>query len=220
MSGLLDRMSGTRGSGGSGDEETWIISFADLMTLLFCFFVLLTTLSTAPKNCNGLAKYFEENRSLFKNFELRNSKLECVITLPSDFLFRSGEDQLQAAAVSRLNPLFRKIRDLEEHKRDLIVVEGHTDDVPIRTKRFRSNWELSSARATNVAGFVRQAGLPEKQLSIRAYADKRPRVPYDDIAGKRLQGQELRKARKDNRRVELILVNPPTKLEEYGVLFR
>ena len=220
MSGLLDRMTEASRESGSGDSDSWIVSFADLMTLLFCFFVLLTTLSTAPKNCNGLAKYFEENSRLYKNFELRNSKLECVITLPSDFLFRSGEDQLQSAALSRLQPLFRQIKNLDEHKRDLIVVEGHTDNVPIRTKKFRSNWELSSARATNVADYVRKAGLPEKQLSIRAYADKRPRVAYQDIAGKKLRGAELRKARKDNRRVELILVNPPTKLEEYGVLFR
>ena len=219
MSGLLDRMSAASESG-SGEEDSWIISFADLMTLLFCFFVLLTTLSTAPKNCNGLAKYFEENRGMFKNFELRNSKLECVITLPSDFLFRSGEDQLQSAALTRLRPLFNKIRELEEHQSDLIVVEGHTDDVPIRTKQFRSNWELSSARATNVGEYVRRSGLPESQLSIRAFADKRPRVPYIDVAGKKLQGNELSKARKDNRRVELILVNPPKDIEEYGVLFR
>ena len=220
MSGLLDRMSASGGASGAAEGDAWVVSFADLMTLLFCFFVLLTTLSTAPKNCNGLAKYFEENRSLFKNFELRNSKLECVITLPSDFLFRSGEDQLQSAALTRLRPLFNKIKDLDEHKNDLIVVEGHTDDVPIRTRQFRSNWELSSARATNVGEYVRRSGLPEKQLSVRAYADKRPRVPYTDIAGKKLRGTELRKARKDNRRVELILVNPPTDIEEYGVLFR
>ena len=59
MSGLLERMTkgGERSEGGD-----WIITFADLMTLLFCFFVLLTTLSTAPKNCAGLVNYFEENR--------------------------------------------------------------------------------------------------------------------------------------------------------------
>ena len=217
MSGLLQRMdSGHQKASG----EAWVVSFADLMTLLFCFFVLLTTLSTAPKNCNGLAKYFEENRTLFKNFELRNSKLECVITLPSDFLFRSGEDKLQPAALTRLRPLARKIKELKEHERDLIVIEGHTDNVPIRTKEFRSNWELSSARATNVANFVRQSGLPEKQLSIRAFAEQRPRKSYIDEAGKNITGRELREVRKANRRVEMILVNPPTKLEEYGLLFR
>jgi flagellar motor protein MotB len=201
----------------SGDE--WIVTFGDLMGLLFSFFALLTSLSTAPKNCTGLARYFEENRALYQNFELRNSKLECVITLPSDFLFRSGEDALQPRALQRLRPLVRKIKELKEHQNDLIIVEGHTDNVPIRTRSFRSNWELSSARATNVSSFLRSEGLPEKQLSLRAYADQRPRVPYQEDAGKPLRGRELRGAQEKNRRVEIVLVNPPTKLDEYGVLF-
>jgi chemotaxis protein MotB len=217
MSGLLERLGG---GGETGEGAEWIVTFADLMTLLFCFFVLLTTLSTAPKNCNGLAKYFEENRRLYRNFELRNSKLECVITLPSDFLFRSGEDQLQRRALQRLRPLFRTIKELKEHERDLIIVEGHTDNVPIRTRRFPSNWELSSARATNVSSFLLREGIPPKRLSVRAYADQRPRVPYMDDFGKRLRGRQLQQARKKNRRVEIILVNPPTKIEEFGVLFR
>ncbi|MCH9045413.1 MAG: OmpA family protein [SAR324 cluster bacterium] len=204
---------------GQGGGE-WVLTFADLMALLFSFFALLTSLSTAPKNCNGLAKYFEENRRLYQNFELRNSKLECVITLPSDFLFRSGEDALQRRALRRLEPLFQRVKTLKEHERDLILVEGHTDNVPIRTRRFPSNWELSSARATNVAAFLRRVGLPEDRLSIRAYADQRPRVPYDDELGQRLRGRQLRAARERNRRVEIILANPPTGIEEYGLLFK
>jgi len=199
--------------------DEWIVTFGDLMALLFSFFALLTSLSTAPKNCNGLARYFEQNRQLYQNFELRNSKLECVITLPSDFLFRSGEDQVQARALQRLQPLVRQIKVLKEHERDLIIVEGHTDNLPIRTRQFRSNWELSSARATNVADFLRREGLPEQRLSVRAYADQRPRVPYMDEVGKAVRGRELQVAREKNRRVEIALVNPPTKLEEYGVLF-
>lgn len=217
MSGLLERLNPKEAS---GEGAEWIITFADLMTLLFCFFVLLTLLSTAPKNCSGLASYFEQNRNFYRNFELRSSKLECVITLPSDFLFRSGEDQLQRRALGRLRPLFRTIKNLEEHKKDLIIVEGHTDNVPIRTRRFPSNWELSSARATNVSSFLLREGLPAKQLSVRAYAAQRPRVPYRDNFGVKLRGRTLQRARKKNRRVEIILVNPPTEIEEFGVLFR
>lgn len=201
-------------------EELWFISMADLMSLLFCFFVLLTSLSAAPKNCQGLRNYFEENRTAYRNFELRNSQLECVITLPSDYLFQSGESALQNVALSRLRPLFQEIRKLPEHENDLMIVEGHTDDVPIRTRQYPSNWELSAARATNVANFMRQIGLSSERVSVRAFAENRPRVPYEDITGRRLTGQALQEARRTNRRVEIILVNPPTKLEEYGVLFR
>lgn len=201
-----------------GDE--WVITFADLMALLFAFFVLLTFISTAPKNCSGLAEFFEENRNTYRNFELRNSKEECVITLPSDFLFRSGEDALQQRAFRRLTPLFRQVRKLKEHEKDLIIVEGHTDNVRIRTRRFPSNWELSSARASNVAAFLRRIGMEESRLSIQAYADKRPRVPYQDNFGKPLKGRTLTAARQRNRRVEIIFKNPPKKIEEYGLLFK
>lgn len=210
----------TRMREGKKIDDEWVVTFADLMALLFAFFVLLTSLSTAPKNCSGLAKYFEENRRVYKNFELRNSKLECVITLPSDYLFRSGEDRVQPRALRRLAPLFRKINELKEHDKDLVIVEGHTDNVPIRSRRFPSNWELSSARATNVAGFLRQMGLPQERLSLRAFADQRPREPYVNENGRKLRGRPLLRAREKNRRVEIILVNPPKKLEEYGVLFK
>ena len=103
--------------------EEWLVTFADLMALLFAFFVLLTFISTAPKNCTGLTRFFEENRDIYQNFELRNSKEECVITLPSDFLFRSGGDTLQRRAFQRLTPLFQKVRDLKEHENDLIIVD-------------------------------------------------------------------------------------------------
>ncbi|MCZ6472551.1 MAG: OmpA family protein [SAR324 cluster bacterium] len=217
MSGLLDRLRPKTEASESGE---WVLTFADLMTLLFCFFVLLTFLSTAPKNCTGLAKYFEQNRGLYRNFELRNSKLECVISLPSDFLFRSGGDRVQPAALTRLRPLFQEVKRLEEHATDLIIVEGHTDNVPIRTRRFPSNWELSSARATNVSTFLRRIGMSEERMSVRAYAEQRPRVPYVDDFGKKLRGRQLRDARKKNRRVDIIFVNPPTKIEEFGILFK
>jgi flagellar motor protein MotB len=200
--------------------ELWYISLADLFSLLFVFFVLLTTLSAAPKNCAGLAAYFEVNRANYRNFELRSSPAECVITLPSDFLFQSGESSLQSAALARLRPLFKEILGLKEHERDLLIVEGHTDNVPIKTRQFRSNWELSSARATNVGDFAIAAGLSQDRLSVRAFAEHRPRVPYTDEAGRPLTGGALQTARTKNRRVEIILVNPPTKLEEYSLLFR
>ncbi|MBI4083236.1 MAG: OmpA family protein [Candidatus Lambdaproteobacteria bacterium] len=205
----------------SGEQmEEWVVTFADLMSLLFSFFVLLTTLSTSPKNCSDIARYLEENRPLYKDFELRNSKLECVITLPSDFLFQTGQDQVQPAALTRLKPLFTTIKGIKAHKDDLLVVEGHTDDVPIKTAKFPSNWELSSARATNVASFLREVGMNSSQLSIRAYADQRPRVAYKDEAGQPLKGRELQQVRQRNRRVEIYLIDQPKRIEDYGVLFR
>ncbi len=203
-----------------GGVPEWIVTFADLMTLLFCFFVLLTTLSTQPKNCSGIENYLSSNRTKFKNFELRSSKLQCILSLPSDYLFTSGSDAVQRGALNSLAPLFRAIRQMDEHANDLLVVEGHTDDVPIKTKKFPSNWELSSARATNIATYlVNQVGYPGTTVSVSAYADSRPKERYEDIYGARKTGAELRAARKTNRRVEIILANQPKAREETQMLF-
>ena len=78
-----------------------------------------------------------------------------------------------------------------------ILVEGHTDDVPIHTTRFASNWELSTTRATNVIAFLLdRAGIPSQRVSAAGYAEHHPKVPNTS------DGNRTR-----NRRVDLIVQN-------------
>ena len=201
-------------------EGGWVTTLADLMTLLFCFFVLLTTLSTQPKNCSGLDKFLNDNKEQFKKYELRSTKLSCIVSLPQDFLFRSGDAILKKGAFKALSPLFKKILEIPEHKSDLMTVEGHTDNVPMRSKKFPSNWELSSARATVIATMlINRLKYPEESISIVGFADTRPKVSYTDQSGSPLKGSELKNARRTNRRVELVLTTPPKSLEESTLLF-
>ncbi|MBF0352763.1 MAG: OmpA family protein [SAR324 cluster bacterium] len=204
----------------STETPAWVVSFADLMSLLFSFFVLLTTLSTQPKNCEGIREYMENNKAFFKNYELRSTKLSCIVSLPQDYLFKSGQGKIQPSAFKALTPFFEKIRDLPEHREDLLIVEGHTDNVPIHTREFPSNWELSSARATNISVFMMEKlKFARERLSVSAYADSRPKTPYVDTYGKPLTGKDLQNARQTNRRVEIILTTPPKSLEETTMLF-
>ena len=101
-----------------------------------------------------------------------------------------------------------------------MVIEGHSENVPIKTKKFRNNWELSSARATNIATMlIEKINYNPKTISVRGFADTRPRVPYKDAVGNLLKGQELSRARKINRRVEVILT-PGLQSKDLGnVLF-
>ena len=203
-----------------GGVPEWVVTFADLMTLLFCFFVLLTTLSTQPKNCEGIRKYLNDNSKYFKSYELRSTKLRCILSLPADFLFKSGSDIIQRRALNAMTPLFNSIKKMDEHSNDLIIVEGHTDNVPIRTRRFPSNWELSSARATNMATFlVNKIRFPSERISVSAYAEGKPKVPYEDQYGSTVKGKALFDARRVNRRVEIILTNLPESEEETNLLF-
>ena len=101
-----------------------------------------------------------------------------------------------------------------------MVVEGHTDNVPIRTKKFRNNWELSSARATNIATMlIEKPDYQPESLSVNGFADTRPKISYKDSSGDPKTGQELKIARKINRRVEIILTTPAESREESNLLF-
>ena len=207
-------------SRGGSSEGGWVTTFADLMTLLFCFFGLINALSTQPKNCSGLDKFLNDNKEQFKKYELRSTKLSCIVSLPQDFLFRSGDAILKKGAFKALSPLFKKILEIPEHKSDLMTVEGHTDNVPMRSKKFPSNWELSSARATIIATMlINRLKYPEESISIVGFADTRPKVSYTDQSGSLLKGRELKNARSTNRRVEIVLTTPPKSLQESTLLF-
>ena len=207
-------------SRGGSSEGGWVTTFADLMTLLFCFFVLINALSTQPKNCSDLDKFLNDNKEQFKKYELRSTKLSCIVSLPQDYLFRSGDAILKKGAFKALSPLFKKILEIPEHKSDLMTVEGHTDNVPMRSKKFPSNWELSSARATAIATMlINRLKYPEESISIVGFADTRPKVSYTDQSGSLLKGGELKNARRTNRRVEIVLTTPPKSLEESTLLF-
>ena len=207
-------------SRGGSSEGGWVTTFADLMTLLFCFFVLINALSTQPKNCSGLDMFLNDNKEQFKKYELRSTKLSCIVSLPQDYLFQSGDAVLKKGAFKALSPLFKKILEIPEHKSDLMTVEGHTDNVPMRSKKFPSNWELSSARATIIATMlINRLKYPEESISIVGFADTRPKVSYTDQSGSLLKGSELKNARRTNRRVEIVLTTPPKSLEESTLLF-
>ena len=99
-----------------------------------------------------------------------------------------------------LDPEFFEVMDkitavLQSHS-GKIVVAGHTDNIPIRTGRFRSNWELSSARAVTVLhAMLRNPQIEEERVLVEGHADTQPVVPND-----------TRENRAKNRRVELIVI--------------
>jgi type VI secretion system protein ImpK len=112
----------------------------------------------------------------------------------SDHLFASGNARIEPA----LEPIVLRIAEALDRVPGAILVTGHTDDVPIRTARFPSNWELSTQRAASVAGLMaRKLSKPER-LRAEGLADSEPLAPNDSA---------LNRAR--NRRVVIILRSSP-----------
>ena len=107
-------------------------------------------------------------------------------------LFDSGSAALKPEGADVLRTVAEQLVQIEDHS---IRVEGHTDDVPIQTERFPSNWELSVARAAGVVRALEEAGIPSDRLSAQGFGPYQPIASNADPAG-----------RARNRRIEIVLV--------------
>lgn len=124
---------------------------------------------------------------------IRHGEGTVEIIMNSDLLFASGSADLATAAEAILRSLAAV---LAEHEHPL-VVEGHTDNVPIRTSVFPSNWELSAGRAGRVIRLFTDAGVQPSRLSMRAFGEHKPEATNDTPEG-----------RTRNRRVMVIVTLP------------
>ena len=152
-----------------------------------------------------------------EDIEINVEKGVVYVSISDKLLFNSGRWDV----TNRAKEVLGKVAEVVNNKPEIeFMVEGHTDNVPIRSKKFPSNWELSAARATSIASLlINRIKYPEKSISVNGYADTRPKVSYKDSAGSPLKGNDLRKARKINRRVEIVLTTPPKSMEESTLLF-
>lgn len=115
---------------------------------------------------------------------------ELVIRLSDNLLFAPGDDQLKDPSRASVKALGTALaaRNVD------VRVEGHTDDRPIHTARFRSNWDLSTARAASVVAVLAEAGMPAPRLSAAGYGEFHPIASNDTEVGRKL-----------NRRVDLVV---------------
>jgi chemotaxis protein MotB len=111
-------------------------------------------------------------------------------------LFDSGSTEIKPEGKRVLAKVAAGIKAVTDRE---IHVEGHTDNVPIHTARFASNWDLSVARAVVVAKFLAANGVPEKQLAATGYGEHRPLASNADAQG-----------RQRNRRIDIVLEPLPT----------
>ena len=185
----------------------WLVNYADLMTELVCFFVVLYALSAALNKEIMKAK-IELQRTMEQEQvagEVKVTKDGMQITLQEqgeNVFFESGSAELSGRMEEILSKITPTLNKLARGGHD-IVVEGHTDDVPIHNTRFSSNWELSTARATRVVQHLIQAqGLPAKNMAAIGYGEYHPLVANDS--------DEHRSA---NRRVVFFVKNKPPKFD-------
>ncbi|MEL7310377.1 MAG: flagellar motor protein MotB [Pseudomonadota bacterium] len=249
-----------------GGVPAWVMTFADLMTLLMCFFVLLLAFSemdaqkfkqlsgsmknafgvqaeiearTIPKGTSVIAREFspgkpqptlmdevrqftiDSNKNTLEfdepderkediereaerirqalESEIREGSLalvteddKIIIHILEKASFSSGDDRVR----NNFKPTLTKIARLLVDSNGKLEIAGHTDNVPINTAKFRSNWALSTSRAVSVAHLLLEgAPLDDRRMTVTGHADTQPRMPNDSA--------EHRAA---NRRVDLRII--------------
>lgn len=125
---------------------------------------------------------------------VRRSQLWLEVEIRSDILFDSGLALPRALAVTTVKRLATVLQDVP----NAVRIEGYTDNVPIRTMQYPSNWELSAARAASVVHIFTDSGIPADRLAVVGYGEQRPREDNSTASG-----------RGANRRVVLIILAEP-----------
>ncbi|MBT8144764.1 MAG: OmpA family protein [Gammaproteobacteria bacterium] len=144
---------------------------------------------------HALAEEIEQDKV---DVELEGTRI--IIRINEQASFPSGSD----AVMQSFLPVLTKIRGLLGEIPGGVAIAGHTDDIPINTTRFRSNWELSAARAVSVAHELLREGIVEPdRVAILGHADTQPRVENDSAAN-----------RARNRRVEITVIRGAADVEQ------
>lgn len=203
-----------------GDEESWLTSYLDVLTLLITLFVLLLALTPpgggedrdTQRRHTASAMPTLSLASLATGIKPRHSGLSpafaglsipgvdvsegregVTLRIDDSLLFASGRAQLTDQGRGVVASLGEVLASFDGQ----ISIEGHTDNVPIATVRFPSNWELSAARAIAVLRYLKTRGLAVTHMRAVGYADTQP-----------MQNNATPDGRAANRRVELVLRKP------------
>ncbi|SMC19487.1 chemotaxis protein MotB [Andreprevotia lacus DSM 23236] len=226
------------------NHERWLVSYADFITLLFAFFVVMYALSslnegkykvlseslvnafrndpttsqnpvrlpnqivpgapqklTPPQNNNAkgqqpnpkLAETTQKMQSMASDIRtslgalidqgkvrVTQSKRGIAVEISDSVLFQTGRADLESNSVATL----RGVAELVKSSDNLIQIEGNTDNQPIASPQFPSNWELSAARAASVVRLFVQTGVAPQRLVAIGYGEFRPQESNDTVEGR------------------------------------
>lgn len=190
------------------EDQEWLLTYSDMITLLLAFFAMLIAVSQTDialweqmkqgmrsdvagkeKVETPLAEIKIDLDSLL--LEERNQGLVgivldkngIVLSFNSSSLYNSGEAILLPSGERIITKVTQALNALGYYQ-FRVDVEGHTDNVPINTPRFPSNWELSVARASEVVKFFIREGVNADRLKASGYADTKPVLPHVDEFGR------------------------------------
>ena len=187
------------------EAEDWLTTYADAITLLMAFFVMLLNFSKID-----IPKFEEAAAGIAKEMSMKSAsptqsmKLDIqdvvysmqaeqaaaattddegiVIELASSAFYKPGSAEIRDEAAPVLQKIIQTLI-APRYFTYMIEIEGHTDDDPISTPRYPSNWELSAGRATRAARFFVAEGMDQTRLKASGFAATRPKKPNRNADG-------------------------------------
>ena len=213
---------------------SWMDTYADTITLLLTFFILLYSISAVDsEKLKQLSKALQESlggstavtelqniddlkvnsgdsseakedlvkkvneaikgNSLEDVIKVREEERGIILQLDETILFDSGKADLKESSIKALDTITKLVNSMDND----ILVEGHTDNIPIHNSQFASNWELSTERAVSVVRyFVGEKGVAPTRFSVKGYGEFKPLVDNSTPENRAI-----------NRRVDVLIVN-------------
>jgi chemotaxis protein MotB len=181
-------------------DATWLYSYADLMTQLLIFSILMLVvlgLKDPARNRQrddqlletiAQIEKFVKDSGLSESMAVDRAADRLVIRMKSAILFAEA----QAALTPQAEAVLAGLTPVLARAPSRLRVEGHTDDLGISSAQFPSNWELSTARAISVIRYLEEHGIGRDRLSVAGYGEFHPLAPNDSAERRAL-----------NRRVEI-----------------
>lgn len=204
-------------------NEDWLMSYADMVTLLMAFFLAMLSVSTVdPALFEQMKKGLRSELSKDKDVktplgdikhdldsllaperaagdvavEMRREGI--VVEFSSAAIYDPGKAEIGIQAKANMDKVLGAIENIDYYP-FRIDIEGHTDNVPIKTLQFPSNWELSVNRATNIVKYFVEKGISAERLKAAGYADTKPKAPnVDSVSGRNIPENQAK-----NRRIVL-----------------
>lgn len=216
---MRSRRQTNRNENESQQRDRWLLSYADLVTLLLALFIVMYAASDKERARQIAASFSAQNtggngilpgtdaaederakfdRSLLENpvliqkTKMRQTKIGLTVSLSEAGFFAPGDAAINAEAVAVINTIAESIQTGAAQ----IRIEGHTDSTPISNAKYPSNWELSTARASSVLAKLLERGIAPERLSAAGYGGFQPVADNATIEG-----------RAQNRRVDIVILN-------------
>lgn len=198
--------------------DSWLMSYADMITLLMCFFIIFVSVSEPKQEqftaiTNGLAGKFGtvdlstpfqgvfqaleaigETHQILKDFSIEKSETSIEMELSTHSFFQPNSAELADDKINILKEMVQALHQVDALKCN-IIIEGHTSDVPVTGGLYPTNWELSGARASKLVRMFIEQGIPAKHLKAVALGDSHPKVPNLDANGSAILENRLKNDR-------------------------